>query len=152
MRIRLITEGRHTVSHHILSKLPEWFGIPSAREAYVHHAAQAPMIGAEMNGQIVGYVSLALHFGQNCKIHSMGVVPDWHRQGCGRLMLEAAAEWARDRDFEYLSVKTLSAAHPDKNYADTRGFYLACGFQPFEELPALWGKNLPCLLLIRRLT
>jgi hypothetical protein len=30
-----------------------------------------------------------------------------------------------------------------------RGFYLSCGFMPFEEFPDLWGEANPCLYMIR---
>jgi GNAT superfamily N-acetyltransferase len=152
MPIRLIDRDCEAVCQRILSVLPEWFGIPSATEAYIRHAAKAPMIVAEADGETLGYVSLSLHFGRNCEIHSMGIVPDQHRQGYGRALVEAAAKWARERNFEYLSVKTLSDAHPDPYYANTRRFYFAMGFRPFEELPELWGKDQPCLLLIRDLS
>lgn len=152
MQVGLVTEGREAVSRRVLSTLPEWFGIPAACEAYVRHAAGAPMFGAEVDGWIVGYASLADHFGRNCEIHSMGVEPSWHRRGVGRALVEAAGRWAGERGFTYISVKTLSGAHPDPRYADTRRFYRAMGFEPFEEFPELWGTRLPCLLLVRRIT
>lgn len=152
MIIREILTGREEVARSILDTLPEWFGIPSAREAYINHASHAPMLGAEHEGRVVGYTSLADHFGNNCEIHSMGVDPRWHRKGIGRELITAAAQWAAAQGFGYLSVKTISDKHPDPNYAKTRAFYRAAGFHPFEELPTLWGKNLPCLVLVRLVT
>jgi hypothetical protein len=34
----------------------------------------------------------------------------------------------------------------------TRSFYEAIGFEPPEELPTYWGKDNPCLLLVKPLT
>ena len=150
--IREILTGREEAARSILDALPEWFGIPSAREAYINHASHAPMLGAEHEGRVVGYASLADHFGNNCEIHSMGVDPRWHRKGIGRELITAAARWAAGHGLVYLSVKTISDKHPDPNYAKTRAFYRAAGFHPFEELPTLWGKNLPCLVLVRPTT
>ena len=152
MIIREILTGKEEVARSILDTLPEWFGIPSAREAYIHHASHAPMLGAEDEGRVLGYASLANHFGNNCEIHSMGVDPRWHRKGIGRELIAAAVRWAAAREIGYLSVKTISDKHPDPNYAKTRAFYRAAGFLPFEELPTLWGKNLPCLVLVRPVT
>jgi hypothetical protein len=47
-------------------------------------------------------------------------------------------------------VKTLGPSYPDEGYAQTRGFYVARGFVPLEELLELWDAN-PCLLLVKRI-
>jgi hypothetical protein len=47
-----------------------------------------------------------------------------------------------------VQVKTLGPSRPDANYARTRLFYEASGFQPLEELHGLWGVN-PCLIMIK---
>jgi hypothetical protein len=47
-----------------------------------------------------------------------------------------------------VQVKTLGPSRPDANYARTRLFYEASGFQPLEELHGLWGAN-PCLIMIK---
>ncbi len=109
------------------------------------------MFSADADGGTLGYASIADHFGRNCEIHSMGVLPEWHRRGIGRALIDTAARWAVERGYEFLSVKTLSEAHPDRNYAGTRRFYHAMGFEPFEELKGLWGPDLPCLLLVKRI-
>jgi hypothetical protein len=50
----------------------------------------------------------------------------------------------------FLLVKTLSPREPDPNYAQTRAFYLAMGFEPLTDLD-LWGPENPALLMIRTL-
>ena len=52
---------------------------------------------------------------------------------------------------EYLQVKTLSASRPDEGYAQTRRFWLACGFVPLEEFPTLWDPANPALQLVKAL-
>lgn len=151
MVVEEIFETREAVSRSILAMLPGWFGIPSAREAYIRHASVAPTLAAHVGDLAVGYISLAEHFGINCEVHSMGVDPRWHRTGVGRALIEGGARRAKARGFRYLSVKTLSDKSPDPNYAKTRHFYLAMGFLPFEELPTLWGASLPCLVMVRSL-
>ena len=109
------------------------------------------MFTALIAGRVVGYVSLADHFGRNCELHSMGVLPDLHRQGIGRALVAAAAAWARRHGYRYLTVKTLADTHPDPHYAVTRRFYTQVGFEPFEVLENLWAPDLPCLLMLKTL-
>lgn len=49
-----------------------------------------------------------------------------------------------------LEVKTLGASRPSPEYAATRAFYGALGFQPVEELHGLWPGN-PCLVMVKPL-
>ena len=66
-------------------------------------------------------------------------------------LLRAVESYLVGRGIEFLQVKTLSPAHPDKNYAKTRAFYGAMGFRPLEEFPDLWGEQNPCLQMIKGL-
>ena len=79
----------------------------------------------------------------------MGVLPEHHRAGIGRALLQAAESWLAARDIEFLQVKTLSPRHPDPGYAATRAFYFGCGFRPLEEMPELWGPDQPALQMIK---
>ena len=49
---------------------------------------------------------------------------------------------------EFLQVKTLSPAHPDAGYGETKALYFAYGFRPLEEFPTLWDPANPALQLI----
>jgi GNAT superfamily N-acetyltransferase len=149
VKIVPIAEDRELICGKVLMSLPQWFGIRSAREGYARFAARAPMLGAKVDEQIVGYAALSEHFGINCEIHSMGVEPSWHRRGIGRALINATIQWSAERGFKYVTVKTLSEKHKDQHYAKTRRFYLEMGFLPFEELPELWGADNPCLVLMR---
>lgn len=149
--ILLAKNDRGAICNSILAALPEWFGTPSATASYVDHAENAPILIARVEGEIVGFVSLNEHFGINCKIHSVGVLPEHHRNGVGTALINAAALRATEKNFGFLTVKTLAPAHSDKNYAGTRAFYFSAGFRPFEESPELWGEHLSCLVLIKTL-
>jgi hypothetical protein len=66
-------------------------------------------------------------------------------------MLGVAEAWLRDRDIEYVQVKTLSPRHPDSGYVKTRAFYFAVGFRPLEEFPELWQPENPALQMVKAL-
>jgi hypothetical protein len=65
--------------------------------------------------------------------------------------LEHAEDWLAARGVTFLQVKTLSASSPDRNYAQTRRFYLARGYTPIEEFPGFWGQETPVLQMIKRI-
>jgi ribosomal protein S18 acetylase RimI-like enzyme len=102
-------------------------------------------------GTVVGFLSIKIHTAVAAEVFLMGVKRGWHRCGIGRALIEAAARSASLQGARFLTVKTLSPANPDPNYAATRLFYEAVGFLPIEEFPDLWGAENPCLLMIRPL-
>lgn len=139
------------VCEPILRSLPEWFGIEQATRQYIKDINGLPTFVALVDGQTVGFLTLKQHSTYAAEIHVMGVRPHMHRSGIGQLLIDKAEEYLEQQGIEYLQVKTLSSTHPDKNYARTRKFYLAVGFRPLEEFLDLWGKENPCLQMIKAL-
>jgi len=141
--------GRAAITEAILRDLPDWFGIESATAAYIAAAGDLPMLAAVSDGATVGFLSLEQTTPAATDIHVIGVLHAWHRNGVGRLLIEAAADQARQAGARLLTVKTLSSRHDDPYYARTRRFYEAEGFLPVAELPEHWGPENPCLLMAR---
>ncbi len=65
--------------------------------------------------------------------------------------MRAAETHLRAQGIHWFHAKTLSPRDADPNYAKTRAFYAAMGFEPLEEIVAVWGPDNPCLLLVKRL-
>ncbi|MCP4959208.1 MAG: GNAT family N-acetyltransferase [Actinomycetia bacterium] len=86
------------------------------------------------------------------EVEVMGVVPEHHRRGVGRALLQHLESELERRGIEYLQVKTLSQSHPDEGYARTRAFYLGYGFRVLEEFPDLWDPANPSVMLIKALS
>lgn len=141
--------GQASVCAPILRSLPEWFGIEEATVQYIEDTNKLPTWLARAGGEAVGFLAIRQHSEVAAEIHVMGVQPGMHRQGVGRALVRAAEADLRGKGVEYLQVKTLSPAHPDKNYAKTRRFYLAMGFKPLEEFADLWGEANPCLQMVK---
>lgn len=135
----------------ILRALPNWFGIETAIQAYIADANSQPTFVARINKDPAGFLTLMEHTPYAAEIHEMGVLPEYHRQGVGRILVESAETYLKQKSFEYLQVKTLSDKHPDPGYTRTRAFYLALGFRPLQEFPELWGPENPALQLIKAL-
>jgi GNAT superfamily N-acetyltransferase len=149
--MRVHEHGSGEICRRVLAALPTWFGIPESVDEYVAKADEHPTVVATADGEDVGVLTLVVHTPYAAEVYVMGIRPEHHRQGIGRRMLEVAETWLRERDIEYLQVKTLSPRHPDPGYVATRQFYFAVGFRPLEEFPELWQPENPALQMIKTL-
>lgn len=150
-RISHEANGLSSACEPILRSLPKWFGIEEATQHYIDHIENNLTFVAYLQGEVVGFLSIARHFEQSAEIYVMGVHPNYHRRGIGKALTLAAEEYLRDQGVRFFQVKTLSDQHPSPEYARTRAFYLSMGFLPLETFPDLWGKHNPCLQLIKAL-
>ena len=143
--------NKATICEPILRSLPAWFGIEEAILQYLKDIDQLPTFLATLEGEVLGFLTLKQHYPQSAEILVMGCLPDHHRKGIGRALVYHAEAWLAEQGVEYLQVKTLSPAHPDKGYAGTRDFYRALRFQPLEEFKKLWDEANPCLVMIKKI-
>ncbi len=142
----------HAVQVERLARtLPAWFGIEEGLQDLRRCAETQPGNIALIDGDVTGFVTLDQPFPDTWEITWMAVAPDHHRQGIGRALIDAVIADARASDARLLHVKTLADTHPSPEYAQTRAFYEALGFQRLVVLPDLWGPETPCLLLVRPL-
>jgi GNAT superfamily N-acetyltransferase len=152
IHIRHEPSGSGAICRRILSTLPAWFGIPASVDDYVVVSDGSPAVIASLGEEDVGILVLRRHSPFAAEVYLMAVLPQYHRRGVGGRML-SHAEQALARDgVEFLQVKTLSASRPDEGYEKTRQFYLAYGFRPLEEFPALWDRENPALQMIKAVT
>jgi GNAT superfamily N-acetyltransferase len=151
IHLQVHDRGSGEVCRRVLATLPTWFGIAESVEDYVAKADEHPTVVASIDGDDVGVLTLLVHTPYAAEVYVMGVRPEHHRHGIGRQMLRVAETWLRERDIEYLQVKTLSPRHPDPGYVKTRAFYFAVGFRPLEEFPELWQPENPALQMVKTL-
>lgn len=148
--IHPLPTGKGPACEAVLRALPAWFGIEAAIQDYVRDVEAMPCWVARDGEDVVGFMALAAHRDWSREIHVMGVRPDQHGKGVGKALVAAAEAAARADGVRWLLVKTLGPSHPDEGYARTRAFYLACGFEPLEELLDLWPGN-PALYMVKPL-
>lgn len=137
------------ISTKILKLLPNWFSIPESTQEYINESSRLPFFAAIHELKPLGFISIKENNKYTAEIYVMGVLPDFHKQGIGKALFIRTLQWAKESGYEYLQVKTLDESHPDMYYAGTRRFYLSIGFRPLECFPELWGKENPCLIMIR---
>lgn len=120
--------------------LPEWFGLEEPLLEYVEAARTLPTLVAAEGRRDVGFLTIRQHTPVSAEILAMGVLPDRHRRGIGRRLVEAGGGDVAADGGRLLQVKTLGPSHPDVHYARTRACYDALGFVALEETTAFWGE------------
>jgi GNAT superfamily N-acetyltransferase len=135
----------------VLRTLPMWFGVENALRMYVEDTAKMPTFALDDERRLVGFLTLQEHFPAAWEIRCMAIAANARGQGHGSRLLAHAEAWLSQRGVEYLQVKTVAAASPSREYAQTRQFYEARGFIALEIFPELWDPWNPALQCVKRL-
>ncbi len=141
--------GRATDCEPIIRSLPEWFGIETAIQKYLHEIAALPTFLASDDQQVVAFLTVKKHSDWAAELLVLGVCPSYHRRGIGRQLVERAEAYLQQQGVAFVQVKTLGPSRPSHAYEHTRAFYTALAYRPLEELTSVWGAENPCLILIK---
>lgn len=141
---------KRRISRRILEALPEWFGIPEAREAYIRDSAGQIVFAAFHEEKTVGFLCLKETGKDTMELAVMGVLKEYHRQGIGRELFHAAKEEAARLGYAFLQVKTVQTGKY-REYDATNRFYVSLGFREFEVFPNLWDEWNPCQVYVMSL-
>lgn len=138
-------EEKVRIAAAVLDALPDWFGIPESTRSYVQGSRELPFWAAEQ-----GFIVLRPTSRYAAEVFVMGVLPQSHRQGVGRQLMQALEAYAVQQGYEYLQVKTVrKGCYPE--YDRTNAFYEAMGFRELECFPDLWDTNNPCQVYVKRI-
>ncbi len=138
------------IAREILEALPDWFGIPEAREEYIDESVGQLFLTAVEEERNVGFLCLKETGNATVELAVMGVLREYHRQGIGRELVDAAKEQAGREGYSFMQVKTVQMGRYN-NYDATNRFYLSIGFQEFEVFPTLWDEWNPCQVYVMAL-
>lgn len=147
--IRVINDAqeKQRISRFILESLPEWFGIPEAREQYIRESADEILLASVEDDQPNGFLCLKETGKDTVELAVMGVLKECHRKGIGRELYEHAKQIAVEKGYSFLQVKTVQMGRYEE-YDNTNRFYLSLGFKEFEVIPALWDEWNPCQIYV----
>lgn len=144
------TQKRQQICREILLQLPEWFGIPESTETYIQMSGMLPFWAVYKNNEVVGCLVLKETSSVAAEIYVMGVKKQYQNYGYGKLLWRNAKEFAREKGYKYIHVKTVKEGQYPA-YDQTNYFYRAIGFQELECLPELWDSWNPCQIYIQYL-
>lgn len=151
IQIRALTKGDIPECKRILYSLPNWFGIEESNRSYIESLRTLPGAVAAAEEKVVGFIAVIEHTSNSYEIHVMAVDENYHRQGAGKSLIRWAESWCTEKGIGWLHVKTRGPSTPDPNYARTRKFYLAQGFDPLFESLTLWGPENAALVMVKHL-
>ena len=140
-------EEKKTIARQVLEALPEWFGIPQAREEYIADSAEQTFFAAKEVGRVIGFLCLKETGRDTMELAVMGVCREYHHRGCGRALFAAARDEAAAAGYSFLQVKTVQMGRY-KEYDDTNRFYRSLGFKELEVFPTLWDERNPCQVYV----
>lgn len=139
------------ITEYILRRLPEWFGIEESIIEYVSGVKNTDFYAAYNSDRLVGFISIKINNVYTSEIYIIGILKEYHGNGIGKSLLKVAEKQLIKNKVKFLMVKTLGESHPDENYKETRKFYRKVGFYPLEEIKEIWGKENPCLIMVKNL-
>ena len=141
---------KQTITRSILEALPDWFGIPEAREEYIEGSPDHIFFCAYDEDKPVGFLYIKETGKDTAELAVMGILKEYHRQGIGRALFEHAKAAAREAGYSFLQVKTVQMGKYE-DYDNTNKFYLSLGFKEFEVFPTLWDEWNPCQVYVMSL-
>lgn len=147
--IKKITDANQkaAIAEHILTDLPEWFGLPDSTREYIAKSKEMPFWAYYKNEQYVGFIVLKETSKAAAEIYVMGVLKEYHRRHIGAQLFKSFMEYAKYAGYSFIQVKTVEAGYYEE-YDKTRLFYEHMGFQKLECFPTLWDEWNPCLVMI----
>ncbi len=152
MEIKQLTDSleKQKVARCILEALPDWFGIPEAREAYIAESINQIFFCAYAEDRPVGFVYLKETGKDTVELYVMGVLKEFHRKGIGRELVNRAKKTSSEKGYSFMQVKTVQMGKYEE-YDRTNKFYLSLGFKEFEVFPTLWDEWNPCQIYVMSL-
>ena len=95
-------DKKQRIAREILEALPDWFGIPEAREQYIKESAGQPFFAAYDSDKPIGFLCLKETGKETVELCVMGVLKDYHRKGVGRKLFERAKEEAKQAGYSFM--------------------------------------------------
>lgn len=109
MKVIEITDDleKMKLTRYILEALPEWFGIPEAREEYIRDSAGKSFFCAYKEDEPAGFLYLKQTGKDTVELAVMGVLKEYHRNGIGKALFETAKKVACEKGYSFIQVKTI---------------------------------------------
>ena len=139
---------KQKIAREVLEALTEWFEVEESREQYIRESADQPFWAAFENDVPAGFLCLKQTGDATMELAVMGVKKDFHRNGYGRRLFAAAKDYAVQKGFSFMQVKTVRSGMYE-DYDITNEFYKSVGFRELEVLADYWDEANPCQIYVQ---
>ena len=143
-------EQKKKITREVLEALPEWFEVKESREGYIADSVDKAFFAAMDGERAAGFLYLKETGKDTVELAVMGVLKEYHRNGLGRALFEAAKKNAQKDGYSFMQVKTVKMGMYE-DYDRTNRFYQAVGFKELEVFPMLWDEANPCQIYVMSL-
>ena len=126
---------KRTIARRILENLHDWFEVDEGREQYIRECSDWMFFAAREKDDYAGFLCLKETGRKTVELAVMGVLREYHRNGLGRALFQAAQKAAAKEGYSFMQVKTVKM-----------GVY-----EEFEVIEELWGKENPCQIYVMAL-
>jgi ribosomal protein S18 acetylase RimI-like enzyme len=116
----------------IAKALPEWFTENGIKHMQIDLRYQQGFVALN-DSQIVGFLSFFVTEGIG-HLGWIGILPEFHRQGIGRKLVEHLISELKQVGIHELRVNTLGDSVEYEPYERTRAFYRSIGFEDFQRI------------------
>lgn len=144
------SETKKAIARKILEALHDWFEVDESREKYIADCVNWIFLAAKEDDDYVGFLCLKETGDATVELAVMGVLKEYHRNGLGRKLFEAAKKIAGEEGYSFMQVKTVKMGVYE-DYDITNRFYKACGFKELEVIKEIWGEENPCQIYVMSL-
>jgi len=150
--IERITDStqKQKIARTVLEQLTVWFENPEGREHLIADSGSQIMLADIEGNEPHGFICLKETGKDTVEIAVLGVLSEYHRNGIGRALCEAAKKIAADSGYSFIQVKTVKLGMYEC-YDKTNLFYRSLGFKEFEVMPELWDELNPCQIYVMAL-
>ena len=146
---------RAAIAREILEALPEWFEVEEGREGLIKESTENPVFAAfetredadSDNGRAIGFITIKETGKDTVEIAAMGVRKECHGSGIGTRLFEAARDYAVQKGYSFMQVKTVREGMYE-DYDKTNRFYRSVGFSELEVIEDLWDADNPCQIYV----
>lgn len=143
-------DEKRKISREVLEALTQWFEVEESREQYIRESTGWPFWAAYEKDALAGFLCLKQTGDATVELAVMGVKKDYHRNGYGRRLFAAAKDYAVQKGYSFIQVKTVRSGMYE-DYDITNEFYRSLGFKELEVLPDYWDEANPCQIYVMNL-
>ena len=143
-------EEKRSIARQVLEALTEWFEVPETREDYIQKSGDWIMVASFDEDVPNGFLCLKETGKDTIELAVMGVLKNYHRQGIGTQLFDAAKQIAVEQGYSFMQVKTVAMGYYE-DYDQTNRFYQSLGFKELEVFPLYWDEANPCQIYVMAL-